>query len=114
MFSDAPVGMKSPFLLPKMIKREQQSCTARFQAAINRPSCMFLVALAARLVISAIMIPEHLNPARDHWKFGWEMGRVARSICDGNGFSSPFFDPSGPTAILSPVYPYLIAGCMKL
>ena len=107
-------GMKGSFLLPKIVKREQRPCTARLQPAINSLLCMFLAALAVRLVISALMIPEHLNPARDHWKFGWEMGRVARSIYDGNGFSSPFLDPSGPTAILPPVYPYLIAGCMKL
>ncbi len=42
------------------------------------------------------------------------MGRIARSIVEGHGFSSPFFDPSGPTAMLPPAYPYLVALCMKL
>ena len=55
------------------------------------------------------MVPEFLDPYRDHWHFGWEMGRIARSIVEGHGFSSPFFDPSGPTAMLPPAYPYLVA-----
>ena len=75
---------------------------------------MFLVALAIRIAVSAVMVPEFLDPFRDHWHFGWEMGRIARSICEGRGFSSPFFDPSGPTAMLPPTYPYLVAACMRL
>lgn len=75
---------------------------------------MFLVAFAIRLAVSAVMIPEFTDPYRDHWHFGWEMGRIARSICEGHGFASPFFDPSGPTAMLPPVYPYLVALGMKL
>jgi 4-amino-4-deoxy-L-arabinose transferase-like glycosyltransferase len=75
---------------------------------------MFFVALVIRVAVSAVMVPEYLDPFRDHWHFGWEMGRIARSICEGHGFSSPFFDPSGPTAMLPPAYPYLVAACMKL
>ena len=75
---------------------------------------MFAVAFGIRLAVSAFMVPEFLDNYRDHWHFGWEMGRIARSICEGHGFSSPFFDPSGPTAMLPPAYPYLVALCMKL
>ena len=70
--------------------------------------------LVIRLIVSAVMVPQFLDNYRDHWHFGWEMGRIARSICEGHGFSSPFFDPSGPTAMLPPAYPYLVALCMKL
>lgn len=75
---------------------------------------MFFVALAIRLAVSVAMLSEFTNPYRDHWHYGWEMGRIARSIVEGHGFSSPFFDPSGPTAMLPPAYPYLVAACMKL
>lgn len=75
---------------------------------------MFIVALSIRLLVSIVMFREHLDPTQGHWNFGWEMGLVARSIYEGHGFSSPLFDPSGPTAWMAPVYPYLIAGCMKL
>lgn len=75
---------------------------------------MIFAGLALRLLVCVLVLPEHLNPARDHWSFGWEMGRVAHSIYTGHGFSSPLDDASGPTAFYAPIYPYLIAGCMKL
>ncbi|WP_158748509.1 glycosyltransferase family 39 protein [Acidobacterium sp. S8] len=50
----------------------------------------------------------------DHFGFGWEMGRVARSIDEGKGFASPLPLPTGPTAIVGPVYPVLLAGIFKL
>ena len=49
----------------------------------------------------------------DHFGFGWEMGRVARSLVHGEGFSSPLPEPTGPTAIVGPVYPLLLALAFK-
>jgi hypothetical protein len=81
------------------------------------PWAIVVAALALRLVVmrftySIQLIP--LEPWRDHWAFGWETGRVARSIATGQGFSSPYPEPTGPTAHLAPVYPYLLAGVFKL
>lgn len=45
----------------------------------------------------------------DDWRFGYETGRVARAVAEGEGFSSPFREPSGPTAWLAPAYPALLA-----
>ena len=47
--------------------------------------------------------------------FGYELGRVARAIAAGQGFSSPLrlFD-TGPTAWFTPIYPYLVAGIFKV
>ncbi len=42
------------------------------------------------------------------------MGRVARSIAQGHGFSSPYQGNTGPTAWEPPLYPYLMAGVFKL
>ena len=42
------------------------------------------------------------------------MGRVARSIALGHGFSSPYDGSTGPTAWEPPLYPYLMAGVFKL
>lgn len=50
----------------------------------------------------------------DHFAFGWEMGRVGRSIALGQGFSNPYGDATGPTAWEPPLYPYLIGGVFKL
>src|SRR6516164_4290751 len=69
-----------------------------------------MVALAMRLAVMGFLYPEQLDPARDHWKFGYETGRIARSIVEGKGFSSPLFADTGPTAWMTPVYPGIVAG----
>jgi len=78
------------------------------------PWAMVGAALALRLVVMGFLYTIQLNPAQDHWKFGWETGRVARSIASGQGFSSPYSEPTGPTALIPPVYTYLVAGVFKL
>lgn len=72
------------------------------------------VALTLRLVVMAFLYPEQLDPARDHWKFGYETGRIARSIVEGKGFSSPLFAETGPTAWMTPVYPGIVAGVFRI
>jgi 4-amino-4-deoxy-L-arabinose transferase-like glycosyltransferase len=42
------------------------------------------------------------------------MGRLARSIALGHGFSSPTDLNSGPSAWAAPVYPYILAGVFKV
>jgi 4-amino-4-deoxy-L-arabinose transferase-like glycosyltransferase len=55
-----------------------------------------------------------VRPGNDNFEFGWEMGRVARSIALGQGFSSPYDGNTGPTAWEPPLYPYLIGGVFKV
>src|SRR5215475_15823039 len=55
-----------------------------------------------------------IRPEDDHFGFGWEMGRVARSIAQGQGFSNPYGGDTGPTAWEPPIYPYLMGGVFKL
>jgi len=50
----------------------------------------------------------------DSFSFGWEMGRIGRSLAQGQGFSNPFSGTTGPTAWEPPLYPLLIAGVFKL
>jgi 4-amino-4-deoxy-L-arabinose transferase-like glycosyltransferase len=75
---------------------------------------MVIAALALRLVVMGFVYTDRLDPARDHWTFGWETGRVARSIATGQGFSSPYSEPTGPTTLIPPAYTYLVAGVFKL
>jgi len=75
---------------------------------------MVIVALGIRLAVMAFVYPARLNPGRDHWKFAGETGRIARSIAEGKGFGSPFFADTGPTAWLTPIFPYLLAGVFKV
>lgn len=73
-----------------------------------------LVALLLRLAVIGIGHTYRITPRRDHFQFGWEMGRLARSIASGQGFSSPTDVPTGPSAWAPPVYPYVLAGVFKL
>jgi 4-amino-4-deoxy-L-arabinose transferase-like glycosyltransferase len=41
------------------------------------------------------------------------MGWVARSLALGHGFSSPFFPSTGPTALVPPLFPYLLAAVFR-
>ncbi len=46
--------------------------------------------------------------------FGAEVCSIAEHIVRGQGFSSPFYEDSGPTAWIAPVYPYLCALVFRL
>lgn len=74
-----------------------------------------LIALALRLVVVGFAYTGFLVPGRDHWEFGYEMGRVARSIVTGRGFGNPYYGgDTGPTALLTPVFPYLLSGVFAI
>jgi 4-amino-4-deoxy-L-arabinose transferase-like glycosyltransferase len=73
-----------------------------------------LVAFLLRLAVITIGHTYRITPRRDHFQFGWEMGRIARSIAMGQGFSSPTDLPTGPSAWAPPVYPYILAAVFKL
>ena len=75
---------------------------------------MVLIALLIRLVVVSFLLPERLNPDRDSWRFAGETGRIARSLAEGQGFANPLFGATGPTAWMTPLYPFLLAAAFKL
>jgi 4-amino-4-deoxy-L-arabinose transferase-like glycosyltransferase len=80
---------------------------------LKSPLLIVVVALLLRLGLLAYGQTYRISTANDHWRFGAEIGRIARSISQGHGFSSPYWAPTGPTAQQPPVYPYLLAGSFK-
>ena len=80
---------------------------------LNSLPFIVLIAFAVRLITVALVYPDQLNPRRDHWPFGYETGRIARSIASGEGFANPLFEKTGPTAWMTPLYPYLVAAVFK-
>ena len=81
------------------------------------------MAFIIRLVVMRFAYLNLLNPARDHYLTGWENGhatfgreyeRIAKSILSGQGFSSPYPYPTGPTALVGPMYAYVLAGVFKI
>ena len=75
---------------------------------------MVAVALLLRLVVVAFVFRSVAAPGVDHGEFGWEMGWVARSLATHQGFSSPFYPATGPTALMPPLYPFLLAGVFRV
>jgi 4-amino-4-deoxy-L-arabinose transferase-like glycosyltransferase len=80
-------------------------------------ACVILLAFVLRMVVVAVAVHSVSPGELDYNHFGWEsweMGWTARSIFLGHGFSSPFLPTTGPTALVPPLYPYLMAGMFKL
>jgi 4-amino-4-deoxy-L-arabinose transferase-like glycosyltransferase len=75
-----------------------------------------LVLLSFVLQVATIGVARQYRtrPGEDNFAFGWEMGRIGRSIALGQGFSSPYGGNTGPTAWEPPLYPYLMGGVFKV
>jgi len=72
--------------------------------------CSFVI----RIAVVASSFLSIAAPSPDHGEFGAEMGWVARSLALGHGFSSPFFPSTGPTALVPPLFPYLLAAVFRM
>ena len=80
----------------------------------QRPATIFWAGLIAREIAIFVGHTYRVSKLEGSFGFGWEAGRIARSIALGQGFSSPFQPGTGPTAWLAPIYPYLLAGVFKV
>ena len=81
-----------------------------------RTSFFWMVAIAFVLRLGWIVIAHtyKFKTIDDNFSFGFEMGRIGRSIALGHGFGNPFNETTGFTAWEPPLYPYLVAAVFKL
>jgi len=93
---------------------ENRSAESTCQPLHHSILFIVLIALLLRLAVITVGHTYRITPRRDHFQFGWEMGRLARSIAEGQGFSSPTDLPTGPSAWAPPLYPYILAGVFRL
>jgi 4-amino-4-deoxy-L-arabinose transferase-like glycosyltransferase len=70
---------------------------------------MVSAAWALRMGVVAALFRDISDPVRHYEQFGNEVGWIARSIAAHQGFSSPYFTLTGPTALLPPLYPYILS-----
>lgn len=75
---------------------------------------LMIVSFLLQVAAVGILHQYRVRPADDHFGFGWEMGRIGRSLALGQGFSNPYGDNTGPTAWEPPLYPFLMGGVFKL
>lgn len=93
------------------------SAFARFfhlPATLRAPWRLFLVAFAVRVLYMTLAGTWHIRLLLDHFQFGWELGRIARALALGQGYSNPFLGPTGPTAWIPPLYTLFVAAVFKL
>jgi 4-amino-4-deoxy-L-arabinose transferase-like glycosyltransferase len=79
------------------------------QAKPARSHLPFILAIATIARIAAVVSYCHLVPLHPLRLWGYENISIALALHGGHGFSSPFYDYSGPTAFMTPLYPLLIA-----
>ncbi|MFZ0805191.1 MAG: glycosyltransferase family 39 protein [Candidatus Sulfotelmatobacter sp.] len=77
---------------------------------------VWLLPLSFALQVASIGVfhQYRMRVGDDHFGFGFEMGRIGRSIAEGHGFSSPYEGDTGPSAWEPPLYPYLVGGVFKV
>jgi len=73
-----------------------------------------LLALALRVAAVGFLYGNTWNNYDNHLLFGFEIGRIARSLASGHGYCNPMNVETGPTAWMTPVYPFLLAGVFKM
>ena len=78
------------------------------------PRIIFWTAFLLRVLVITLGHTYRIRLLQDHFQFGWEMGRVARALATGYGYSDPFVGHTGPTAWVPPLYPLLIAAVFKI
>ena len=115
-YSDT-IALDSP--ATSVIEAEVKSWWERLNAvnvtrAVASVSLMVSVAFGVRFVTVLFVYDEQLMSTRGDFEFGWEVGRVAKSLVNGHGFSSPLWGETGPTAWLTPVYALLLAGVFTI
>jgi 4-amino-4-deoxy-L-arabinose transferase-like glycosyltransferase len=77
---------------------------------------LWLLSLSFVLQVASIGVfhQYRMRAGDDNFGFGFEMGRIGRSIAEGHGFSSPYEGNTGPSAWEPPLYPFLIGGVFKV
>jgi 4-amino-4-deoxy-L-arabinose transferase-like glycosyltransferase len=84
------------------------------QPAASQRSMRIVLAVAFLLRILVLLNIIFRYPPGWLYTRGNEMGFLAKSLLIGQGLSSPFGVPTGPTAFIAPAYPILVAGIFKI
>src|SRR6516164_5482287 len=88
--------------------------SSRWHHIIHSPGWMVLVGFVVRVLYIALAHSYRFRTTDANFSFGWEIGRIAYSLANGHGFSSPFGGDTGPSAWTAPVYPYIVSIAFRL
>jgi 4-amino-4-deoxy-L-arabinose transferase-like glycosyltransferase len=87
---------------------------SRWSIIGRSPAWMVLVAFAVRVLWIALAHTYRFRTTEANFGFGWEIGRLAYSLANGHGFSSPFGGDTGPSAWNPPIYPWLLSLAFRM
>jgi 4-amino-4-deoxy-L-arabinose transferase-like glycosyltransferase len=85
----------------------RDSVIVRLAGRFSTSFWIFLTTFIVYLVLAVVQAP------RD-WSTMAENSYVAASVARGHGFSSPYLQPTGPSALVPPLFPYLLAGIFSV
>jgi 4-amino-4-deoxy-L-arabinose transferase-like glycosyltransferase len=87
---------------------------SKLRAAATSLSLILGAALILRLAFAWDYQSHTPHRALAAIPFLFESGNIAYSLAGGHGFASPLRIPTGPTAWMTPLYPLLLSGIMRL
>jgi 4-amino-4-deoxy-L-arabinose transferase-like glycosyltransferase len=102
------------------MRNEQQSIRKasfvprKLRAILTSLTLILIVALALRVAFAWNYVGQHSQQALSVIPFMFESSNIAVSLAQGHGFGSPFRVPTGPTAWMTPVYPWLLSGVFRI
>lgn len=115
-------GLRSIFKLKFQFERpalprfaEDNRLRARLKEFASSTAFIVLAAFVVRFIYLDIMYHSFGEKIALPLGVYGETGSIAKAIAEGRGFSSPLhMFQTGPTAWLSPIFPYLVAGVFKV
>jgi hypothetical protein len=84
------------------------------QAIVTSLTLIVTIAFVTRVGFAVSQARKIPDAALSHVPFENETGSIAQAIANGQGFSNPFARNTGPTAWLTPVYPWLVVLAFKI
>ena len=83
--------------------------TSLCRQILRSPRWMVLIAFLVRVGWIVVAHTYRIRTTENNFGFGFETGRIAYSLANGMGFSSPFGGNTGPSAWTAPVYPWIVS-----
>ena len=86
----------------------------RLRAVATSLTLIVAIAFVARVGFAVSQAQKIPDAALAHVPFENETGSIAQAIATGQGYSNPFARNTGPTAWLTPIYPWLVVVAFKI
>ena len=86
----------------------------RLRAVATSLTLIVAIAFVARVGFAVSQARKIPDAALAHVPFENETGSIAQAIATGQGYSNPFARNTGPTAWLTPIYPWLVVVAFKI